>query len=77
MIAEERALPKSAAMVALAETLAVDDDCAHRWLASTAEAERVQHAVSLQRRRTKAELDAVGNGALHALKEKEAAEEDD
>jgi hypothetical protein len=29
MIAEERALLKSAAMVALAETLAMNDDCTH------------------------------------------------
>ena len=42
-----------------------------------AEAERARHAAPLQRQRTKAELDAVGNGALHALKEEEAAEEDD
>ena len=29
MITEERALLKSTPMVALAETLAMDDDCAH------------------------------------------------
>jgi len=64
-------------MVALAEAFAVNNDVAHRSLASREEAERARHAVLLQRQSTKAELYAVCNGALHTLKEEEAAEEDD
>ena len=66
---------KSAAMIPLAETFAVDDDSAHRSLDSMAEAERARHAVRMQWQWAKLELDSVGNSALHALKEKEATEE--
>src|SRR5271169_3295163 len=42
-----------------------------------AEAALARHAAPVQRQRAQAELDAVSNGALHALKENEAAEEKD
>jgi hypothetical protein len=62
-------------MIPLAETFAVDDDSVHRLLASMAEAERTRHGVRKQKQWIKPELDSVGNSSLHALKEKEAAEE--
>jgi hypothetical protein len=46
MIAEERALLKSAAPVALAKTFAVDDSRAHRSMASKSEVEWARHAVN-------------------------------
>ena len=50
MISEEGAL-ESSAMVALAETFTMDDDCGHRSLAPNAEAELAEYAAPLQRQK--------------------------